>query len=442
MKTYLTLLIAFFTVFGYSQSRFELPKGTDQEKIPFTLMSNLVIIPVEINGVALDFLLDTGVNATILFSLENKDSIELNNASPIKLRGLGNGKPIEAVKSTQNTLSVGNAVNRNQTVFIIFDQELNFSPRLGKAVHGIIGYDFFKDFVVETNYVKEQLIITRPGSYRYSKCKRCFDAPLTFYKNKPYLDIEVTLENEPHSVTLLLDSGSGDALWLFKDKEPYLIMPKKSFKDFLGLGLSGNIFGERTKIKTVSLGSYNLSSVNTAFPDKEAFANINLFPERDGSMGGEMLRRFTTVIDYTNKRLRLRRNRYFGQPFYYNMCGLTLQHKGFEYVKERLPNYGKSRSIGQNNAANEIAVFETQRLYAIKLAPKYEISEVREGSPAAIAGMLKGDVLVTLNGQPAHRFGLEEINSMFHSKEGRKITFSVLRNGLTYNFSIKLKRVI
>jgi S1-C subfamily serine protease len=98
--------------------------------------------------------------------------------------------------------------------------------------------------------------------------------------------------------------------------------------------------------------------------------------------------------------------------------------------------------VGQNNASNEIAMYETQRLYAITLAPKYEVSEVREGSPAAVAGMIKGDVLVTINGQPAHRFGLQQLNTMFHSKVGRLITFGVLRNGLNYRFSIRLKPVI
>lgn len=442
MKAFLTLLIAFYTVFGYSQGKFELPEGTDQEKIPFTLMSNLVIVPVTLNGVQLDFLLDTGVNATILFSLENKDSIELNNAKPVKLKGLGDGNSVEAIQSTGNVFSIGNASNSDHTVFIIFEQDLNFSPRLGKAVHGIIGYDFFKDFVVETNYVKEKLTISRPEAYTYSNCRRCFNAPLRFYKNKPYLDVHVTLKEVEYAVTLLLDSGSGDALWLFKDKEPYLKVPKGSFDDFLGLGLSGNIFGERAKIEEVRFGDYKLKQVKSAFPNKETFANIVLFPERDGSLGGELLKRFTTIIDYPNKRLRLKSNRYFNDPFYYNMSGLTIQHEGFEYVKERLPNYGKSRSIGQNNAANEVAMYQTQRLYAITLAPKYEVSDVREGSPAAIAGMIKGDVIVKVNGQPAHRYGLQELNTMFHSREGRVMTFSVLRNGLTYNFRIKLKRVI
>ncbi len=439
------MLICSFLASGIhlGQGNFELPEGVVSNKIEFQFLSNLVIVPVELNGVTLDFLLDTGVNATILFSIENKDSIQLNNTQPVKLRGLGTGSSIEAIKSTNNTFRIGDAVNRNQSIYIVFDEDLNFSPRLGEAVHGIIGYDFFKNFVVETNYVREQLTFYEPEFYQAPQCKKCFKAPLRFYNNKPYVELEATVGKVTDTVTVLLDSGSGDALWLLKDKEPWLKVPKKHFRDFLGLGLNGNIFGDRSRISGVRLGDYFLRDVNTAFPDKNAFGNINLFKARDGSMGGELLKRFTTIINYPGRELILKKNRYFNQPFYYNMSGLTLQHNGYEYVKEKLAGTNKSKyGNDPNNVKNEVIMYETQQLYAIKLAPKIEVAEVRKGSPAYEAGMRSGDILTHLNGEPIHRFGLQELNALFHSKEGKLLRFQVNRNGYNLRIAFKLKRVL
>lgn len=440
----LVLFVAFSTcISAFGQGGFKFPPGTTSNKIDFQFLSNLVIVPVELNGVTLDFLLDTGVNATILFSIENKDSLQLNNAEPIKLRGLGTGNSIDAIKSTQNTLKIGDAVNRDQTVFIVFDEDLNFSPRLGESVHGIIGYDFYKDFIVETNYVTEKLSFFEPDSYEAPKCKKCFRTPMRFYNNKPYIELDVTIGQTTETVTVLLDSGSGDALWLLNGRRPWIKVPKKHFRDFLGLGLNGNIFGDRSRIDAVQLGNYKLREVNTAFPDQDAFGNINLFKARDGSMGGELLKRFTTIIDYTNRELILRKNRYFNQPFYYNMSGLVLQHNGFEYVKEKLAGTNKSKyGNDPNNVKNEVIIYETQHLYAIKLAPKIEVAEVREGSPAYEAGMRPGDILTDLNGEPIHRYSLQELNAIFHSKEGKLLRFKVNRNGFNLRISFKLRRVI
>ena len=87
-------------------------------------------------------------------------------------------------------------------------------------------------------------------------------------------------------------------------------------------------------------------------------------------------------------------------------------------------------------------MYETQRLYAIILAPKIEVAEVREGSPAYEAGMRPGDILTHLNGQPIHRYNLQELNAMFYSKEGKLMRFDVNRNGFNLRISFKLRRVI
>ena len=67
---------------------------------------------------------------------------------------MGDDKPIEALKSSNNTVIIGEAINLNQDLYAIIDASINFTPSLGIPIHGIIGYDVFKDFIVEINYME------------------------------------------------------------------------------------------------------------------------------------------------------------------------------------------------------------------------------------------------------------------------------------------------
>ena len=46
------------------------------------------------------------------------------------------------------------------------------APRLGVPVHGIIGYDVFKDLIVEINYNTEKIKFYNPETYEYNSCKK------------------------------------------------------------------------------------------------------------------------------------------------------------------------------------------------------------------------------------------------------------------------------
>ena len=157
LKKYILIVLLLFVVTSsFSQREFNLP-GLEKDKIPFKLIGNLIIIPVQLNGVELSFVLDTGVSNPILFNITNIDSLQVREVETLYLRGLGGGDPIKAVKSKGNHFKIGNAINVNQDVFVVFDQDLNFTPRLGIPVHGIIGFSLFKNFIVEINYASKYL---------------------------------------------------------------------------------------------------------------------------------------------------------------------------------------------------------------------------------------------------------------------------------------------
>ena len=302
------LLMLFGSVCSVAQNGFSLPNGVKKTRVKFELVNNLVIVPVELNGTKLSFLVDTGVNTSLLFSVAENDSLELKNAIPTKIRGLGEGGSIDALKSDNNVLSVGKAKDTQHSLYVVFDESLNFSPRMGVAVHGILGFDFFKSFVVKTDYIGQVLTLYDRQYLSGKPCRNCSEFDLTFYSNKPFINVKISEELGMQNALLLIDSGSSDALWLFREGTHISETPKNYFQDYLGLGLSGSIFGKRAKVAALELGPYRLEEVGTSFPDQEALKNIVFFKHREGSIGAAVLKRFTVYMDYRNKKMYLKKN--------------------------------------------------------------------------------------------------------------------------------------
>ena len=427
-----------------AQDGFVLEEGKVKSKVEFELVNNLVVIPVEVNGKELSFLLDTGVNYTLLFSLSDTDSLEINNVSPVKIKGLGGGGDIQALKSLNNQVKIGDATDADHTIFVIFDQRINFSPRMGIPVHGVIGYDFFKNFVVRTEYKSEVLTFYDPESYGTKNCKSCANFDLRLFQGKPYVELLAGTPHRTEKVTLLVDSGASDALWLFDEAIGIKEDPPNYFEDFLGLGLSGGVFGKRSKLPYVTLGKYRLERVNVSYPDSLALKNLETFAERDGTLGSDILRRFTVVMDYPGRKMSLKRNRYFNDPFHYNMAGITLEHDGVIPVKDVVEGTGRSFKLdGNTSEATSGGVRITiAPVFKFFLAPKFVVAEVREGSPAHEAGIKQGDEVTQINNQPAYRYSLAEVAELFSSKAGRKVMIEIDREGNRMKKRLILKEVL
>ena len=202
-------------------------------------------------------------------------------------------------------------------------------------IHGIIGYDLLKDFVVEINYSNKYIKLHNPESYKPQKCKKCNSTNISFYNKKPYVNALVGIGNESTSVKLLIDTGGSDALWLFEDDAQNISIPDKYFDDFLGRGLSGSVYGKRAKIDKFTLKNFELKSVNVAFPDSASIAYAKKIKGRNGSLSGEILKRFNIIFDYKKSKITLKKNSNFSNPFYYNKSGITLEHAGVRVLKER-----------------------------------------------------------------------------------------------------------
>ena len=441
MKSKFIFLIVFILgQFAFSQEGFQFETNKKKIVIPFKLINNLIFIAINVNGVELNFLLDTGVDETILLSLEDKE-VNLNNIEKIKLRGLGGAEAVEGLKSSNNILAIEDLIDRHHNLYIVLDQNFNFSTHIGIPVNGIIGYSFFKNNLVEINYDSKKMTVWNDDKkIRKRIHKKYVTVPISIENNKPYAQTLVKMNNEETAVKLLLDLGNSDAIWLFQDVNPAIKVPQKSFDDYLGKGFSGDVLGKRSRIAKFNIDKFEFENPIIAMPDNKSIKSVTMVENRMGSIGGEIFKRFSVILDYKNNQLFLKKSKQFELPFNYNMSGIELQNEGMQWVQETVPL--KTVNISDNTFDENGNKVNTNFKYKFTLKPIYTIANIRKDSSAELCGLKKGDTIIRINNTFGYKYPLEEINEILKSEEGKWLYFEIERNNQILKFKFQLKSIL
>jgi len=374
--------------------------------IKFKTSSNLIIIPVAINNSdTLNFILDTGVRYPIITELPFVNKLNLNYLQPISVKGLGEGEQLTAYKSGNNTINIEGMVAFNQEIHMIINENFQISHILGIPVHGLIGFNLFKDYVVKIDYDQHIINLTKPEYFAYKERERDIVLPLTLEQGKPFVTTNiVTDKNEDVQVKLLVDTGASDALWLSTNSDSRISLPENNIETFLGRGLSGDLYGKKGRIGAIWVGPLVLYEPIVAFPDNEMVDRLIGDNDRNGTLGAEILRRFYVTIDYPGKRLILRPNANLKDEFNYNMSGLE--------VINPMPG-----------------------------APIFLVSDIRKNSPAYYAGIQQDDQIIAINNSSNKTLTLNDINLLFQSQEDKRIKMTILRNGEHIKTEFFLKKM-
>lgn len=374
--------------------------------IKFKSASNLIILPVLINNSdTLNFILDTGVRYPMITELPFINKLNLNYMMPIEIKGLGEGVELTAYRSGNNVLTLDGMTASNQEVQMIIDENFQISHILGIPVHGLIGFNLFKDYIVEIDYINEKLTLTKPEYYKYRDRNRDIILPLNFDGYKPFVNTEIMTDDSVKvPVKLLVDTGASDALWLSEKSDERIKYPENHIETFLGKGLSGDLYGIKGRIDGIWVGPLILPEPIVAFPNSEIIDQLISSNDRNGTIGAEILRRFHVTFDYRNSRLTLRPTHKINEDFNYNMSGMEITNP--------MPGL-----------------------------PIFTISNIRENSPAYFAGLQENDQILSINSNNHRSLELNDINLLLQSKENRKIRLTVLRNGEQVKTSFELKKL-
>ncbi len=385
------------------EDNFRLTNNKKFTVIPFKFINESIIIPLQINNSdTLFFMLDSGLTHTLITELFQEDSLQLNNFGKEVIKGLGKGRDLHAIISLNNEIKLKDIRGVNQRINLIEENIFNLSQLTGHKINGIIGYDFLKNFIVKINYQKQLLLLYDPQYYK-KKLRRYTHLPLEIIAGKPYINTHIiTPQHKKQNVKLMLDTGASLSLWLVSQKIP---KPDKTVSSYLGEGLSGSIYGEFGRIPKLFLGKRAFEDVVTAFPYEEDI-KMAVAEGRNGSIGNGILRRFFIVFDYPNKRVALKPNHFYNEPFIFNNSGIEVYQPNIHI-------------------------------------PIYKIYSLRKGSPAAIAGLKNNDIILKINGKSTVAMSLGEVINTL-KKEGirknRKIRLLIQRDDSQLNIEYKIPK--
>ncbi|WP_237563141.1 aspartyl protease family protein [Algoriphagus kandeliae] len=359
--------------------------------LPFYASNSLIIVPVSINGTyPVNFLIDTGVRSNILFSKDLGDAMGLEYSRRLNLMGADGSEEIMAQVSPVNHLDLGPIEGTAQSLLVLEEDFLELESVVGVPIYGIIGYEFFKFNPVKINYDDERIEFFRRKAMKwrppfYTKLD------MSIEQNKPYIRATVKQRNgDILDSKLLIDTGANHGLLLNQETTDRIELPSMNIETELGQSLGGTLYGHIARVDWVKIKSLKQRDVLTSYPEETAFSYVIKETGRYGSLGSEILGRTRIILDYPRKRAMFKKGETFYVPYEYDMSGMTVK---------KVPT-------------------DDQRFY---------IGAVREGSPAAKAGILPFDEVLSINKIPVIIWELAEVIKLLRSEEGKVVEFEVRR---------------
>ncbi len=364
--------------------------------LPFTLRRNHMILEVTLNGRKMEAILDTGMpmNGILLTREDDRTGLELDYTSKVNVGGAG-GEPVAADFATGASITIGEIKLENQSV-------LAMPPVEKKRLHvdAVIGYSLFGKYVVALDYVHQTIDLYDPKTFRPDADMT--EIPLEMRNNYPYVHYSITqADGSEISLTTTLDLGANNALMLFPDAHSPIVVPDKKLACRIGRGATDDMNGHMGRIKSLRLGPFEFRNVLTSYAGKDVGPVARLSPE--GNLGAEIMKRFDITMDYKGSRIFLKPNQKYSNPFDFNMVGVQL--------------------TGQTDGS-------------------FRVDRILAGSGAEKAGIVVGDVIVMVNGQPAAAVGTGEVIGLMRSGAGKTITFGIRRNGEVIEYRVKLKILV
>jgi predicted aspartyl protease len=381
-------------------------KNLDRIDIPFDYENNFIIVNVTLNNIfPLRFIFDTGAEHTILTQREITDLLQVNYSRKLSLLGADLSEQLFAYVAHGVSLNINGVLASNRTILVLEEDYINFQEFAGINVNGIIGSDLFRRFVVRINYKKRIISLFNPSSFK-APGKNFTRIPLLIDKYKPHVTaITAISPNNPQSLKLLIDTGASLALLLYTNTNQKLSLPQHTLKSRLGMGMGGFIEGFLGRISSVTMDKLLIPNVITNFQDIPSSADTLWIQNRNGIIGNQILNRFHLIIDYPNAMLYLQPNTNLNKAFDSEKSGLTITASG-------------------------------------KNLDQFTVHDIVPDSPADIAGIKPGDLILSVNGFSATFHSLEQLTNKFYQKVGKKMNLVIIRNGSKFKTSFALREML
>ncbi|HEV2182093.1 MAG TPA: PDZ domain-containing protein [Candidatus Acidoferrales bacterium] len=362
-------------------------------QVPVEISDHLVLVPIRVNGARPSwFLLDT-----------TRPTSSLDDVRAVALGLLSHGSAGSKVLS--------NAVLDFPSLKIsipslALDSFGDLSSRVGRAIQGILGADVLSHLIVVISYDRQTLQFYDPKSFQYKGAG--IKLKMQLLNGVPAFDVKFSVRHRGTLHGLFsIATAQAEAVQFYSSfaaAHKFSELGQKMIL-FSPLDSPGDFDDHLGRIDSVQFGKITLQDPFAIFPGKSEHASAQ--PSSSGiagAIGGEILDRFTVVLDSPDQSVIFEPNPHFNDLFVSDMSGLVLVATPPDF-----------RAFG--------------------------VSRVIEKSPAELVGIAVGDMLEKIDGNPASDYSLGDLRALFR-QDGTEHTLTVLRNGKHLQFTLKLKPLI
>jgi hypothetical protein len=355
---------------------FSIQNGKTSTTVPVELHENHVYIDVMLNGKGpYHFIFDTG-GSNIVDPAVAKEIGAFGSGS---LQGSGVGSQTEGFSFGKVAkLQAGDAVLTDQ-LFAIAPTRMGFGVSAGRPVDGLIGWEVLARFITTFDYAGKTVTLSLPGS---APPAGAHVVPFVFYGTQP--QIACTIDGIPAECAI--DTGSRDTVTFmgpFTAAHPQIVPTALSAPGINGFGVGGPAIGRLGRVASIGIDDFTLPNLVADYSSQQqgAFAA----PFVAANIGGNLLRRFTVTFDYNNGTMALVPDAAFIESDVYERSGLFLIRRGDSTV----------------------------------------VADSRPGTPAASAGIVKGDAIASVDGSAAGGMSLSQIREVFSQPAGTVVTLEL-----------------
>ena len=280
---------------------------SDSIIIPFTFQKGKPLMQLEINGRKGTLMIDNGVlwDQVWLFGSPLVEELQLKPIDEKSTLGSGNENSTTLYESKNLTLKFNDVIFYEQPV-LVSPPAAGFA-RMFPDADGQLCNTFFKHFIVEFDFIGNEIILHNPKKFNYDG-KGCI------------LDMQLT-ETGTYSVPFKITTSDGK---VYEDRADIDLGGIYPFKVALNTVHDIQVpsgakerpaFGGTeyfAKIENMTIGDYTFEQPLVVFGDEKT---ARVHPKNIGMIGLPLFMKFKIVFDYFNNKIYIEPNENFDKPF-------------------------------------------------------------------------------------------------------------------------------
>jgi len=361
-------------------ARFEF--GGDAAQVPAKFVGELVFLPVRVNQ-----------SQPSLFELDSTAAVSSADPGHVAELGVADLKgPVLNLSGVDISLA---------SLAAIADKD--FGTRVGRAYEGTLGTDIFAGVVIGVNYARQTVQLYDPASFQYSG--RGKSLPLTFSGGMPVVQAKFSMGGrKPVDGSFVVNTALDASLAIsdkFAQAHRLFSSHMKTIPE-MNPQLSGGQGAVAARLDEFHLGPYTVEQPLAVFSSGSLPADSD--PRIAGEIGAGLLRRFTVIFDFPRQEMILDSNSDFREEDHEDMSGMSIVASG--------PGLRR-----------------------------FEVDQVRKGTPAADGGIEKGDVIAGVDEEAAADLSLQDLRELFR-QVGQKYKLLIERNGKSITLTMQMRRLI